>query len=64
MKLGESGEAFFVEECPEEDVEELPDNLATSPIPSNHFPEKYLNNNNIENDNDTKEKYVRFAKII
>ncbi|XP_065367540.1 phosphatidate phosphatase LPIN3 isoform X3 [Calliphora vicina] len=55
MKLGESGEAFFVEECPEEDVEELPDNLATSPIPSNHFPEKYLNSNNIENDAD-KEK--------
>lgn len=57
MKLGESGEAFFVEECPEEDVEELPDNLATSPIPSNHFPEKYLNNNNNnENDDNKKEK--------
>ncbi|KAM7344657.1 phosphatidate phosphatase LPIN isoform 2-T6 [Cochliomyia hominivorax] len=56
MKLGESGEAFFVEECPEEDVEELPDNLATSPIPSNHFPDKYLNNNNIENDNDKEKK--------
>ncbi|XP_037819724.1 phosphatidate phosphatase LPIN1 isoform X2 [Lucilia sericata] len=56
MKLGESGEAFFVEECPEEDVEELPDNLATSPIPSNHFPEKYLNSNKIENDNENKEK--------
>lgn len=42
MKLGESGEAFFVEECPEEDVEELPDNLATSPIPSNYFPNKFV----------------------
>lgn len=37
MKLGESGEAFFVEECPEEEIEELPDNLATSPLPSNDF---------------------------
>lgn len=33
MKLGDSGEAFFVEECPEDDDEELPENLATSPIP-------------------------------
>ncbi|XP_030388240.1 phosphatidate phosphatase LPIN3 isoform X2 [Scaptodrosophila lebanonensis] len=32
MKLGDSGEAFFVEECPEDD-EELAENLATSPIP-------------------------------
>ncbi|XP_011290718.1 phosphatidate phosphatase LPIN1 isoform X4 [Musca domestica] len=53
MKLGESGEAFFVEECPEEDVEELPDNMATSPIPTNHFPEKYLKNGtSLDNDND------------
>ncbi|XP_055689858.1 phosphatidate phosphatase LPIN2 isoform X1 [Lutzomyia longipalpis] len=37
MKLGESGEAFFVEECPEDDLEELPSNLATSPIPSSEF---------------------------
>ncbi|XP_075168983.1 phosphatidate phosphatase LPIN3-like isoform X2 [Haematobia irritans] len=52
MKLGESGEAFFVEECPEEDVEELPDNMATSPIPTSHFPEKYLKNNStLEHDN-------------
>lgn len=57
MKLGESGEAFFVEECPEEDVEELPDNMATSPIPTSHFPEKYLNNNTLDNGSD-KEKYV------
>lgn len=34
MKLGESGEAFFVEECPNEDLEQMPANLATSPIPS------------------------------
>ncbi|XP_064544236.1 phosphatidate phosphatase LPIN3 isoform X3 [Drosophila montana] len=33
MKLGDSGEAFFVEECPDDDDEELPANLATSPIP-------------------------------
>ncbi|XP_068144337.1 phosphatidate phosphatase LPIN3 isoform X5 [Drosophila tropicalis] len=33
MKLGDSGEAFFVEEYPEDDDEELPENLATSPIP-------------------------------
>ncbi|XP_061401684.1 phosphatidate phosphatase LPIN2 [Musca vetustissima] len=53
MKLGESGEAFFVEECPEEDVEELPDNMATSPIPTNHFPDKYLKNGtSLDNDND------------
>lgn len=61
MKLGESGEAFFVEECPEEDVEELPDNMATSPIPTSHFPEKYLNNNTLDNGSD-KEKYV-FADL-
>ena len=40
MKLGESGEAFFVEECPEEEIEELPANLATSPIPTSDF-QKY-----------------------
>lgn len=33
MKLGESGEAFFVEECTEVDLNEVPD-LATSPIPT------------------------------
>ncbi|CRK87769.1 CLUMA_CG001557, isoform A [Clunio marinus] len=36
MKLGESGEAFFVEECSEGD-EELPHHMATSPIPSNEL---------------------------
>ncbi|CAH1727096.1 unnamed protein product [Chironomus riparius] len=36
MKLGESGEAFFVEECSEGDLDELP-NLATSPIPTNEL---------------------------
>ena len=41
MKLGESGEAFFVEEIAEEDIEEIPDNMATSPIPSNYFPSKF-----------------------
>jgi len=29
MKLGDSGEAFFVEECLEDEDEELPANLAT-----------------------------------
>lgn len=33
MKLGDSGEAFFVEECPEDDLDRLPANLVTSPIP-------------------------------
>lgn len=47
MKLGDSGEAFFVEECAEEDVEALPDNLATSPIPASHFPEKYTNSSSL-----------------
>jgi len=32
MKLGETGEAFFVEET--EDLDEVPSHLATSPIPS------------------------------
>ncbi|XP_033251333.1 phosphatidate phosphatase LPIN3-like [Drosophila miranda] len=33
MKLGDAGKAFFVEECLEDDDDELPANLATSPIP-------------------------------
>lgn len=34
MKLGESGEAFFVEEISEEvDIETIPPHLACSPIP-------------------------------
>lgn len=34
MKLGESGEAFFVEEILEEyDIETIPPHLACSPIP-------------------------------
>lgn len=36
MKLGESGEAFFVEECPEGDLD-LPHHMATSPIPSSEL---------------------------
>lgn len=36
MKLGESGEAFFVEECTEGDLEALP-HMATSPIPSSEM---------------------------
>lgn len=37
MKLGESGEAFFVEECAEDDLEQLPANMATSPLPTSEF---------------------------
>lgn len=36
MKLGETGEAFFVEEVPENEVE-YSAHLATSPIPDNGF---------------------------
>lgn len=41
MKLGESGEAFFVQECPENDLKELPANLATSPLPTEEFSSNY-----------------------
>lgn len=41
MKLGESGEAFFVQECPENESEELPENLTTSPLPSEEYATKY-----------------------
>lgn len=37
MKLGESGEAFFVEECSEGELQELPQHMATSPIPTNEY---------------------------
>lgn len=37
MKLGESGEAFFVEELEEDDENGIPDHLATSPIPVSEF---------------------------
>lgn len=37
MKLGDSGEAFFVEEIPEDDESTVPENLATSPIPTSQF---------------------------
>jgi len=36
MKLGESGEAFFVEECTEGDLEVTP-HMATSPIPTSEM---------------------------
>lgn len=52
MKLGESGEAFFVEECPEDDIEQLPANMATSPLPTNDFSKyeatNYSNNTTVE----------------
>lgn len=41
MKLGESGEAFFVQECEDNDLNELPANLATSPLPTNEFSQSY-----------------------
>uniref|UniRef100_A0A0K8TTZ6 phosphatidate phosphatase n=1 Tax=Tabanus bromius TaxID=304241 RepID=A0A0K8TTZ6_TABBR len=53
MKLGESGEAFFVEECPE-DLEELPENLATSPIPTSEL-SKYEEHKNLNNASETVE---------
>lgn len=37
MKLGDSGEAFFVEEIADDDSTMVPDNLATSPIPTSQF---------------------------
>ncbi|KAG5868990.1 hypothetical protein JTB14_025267 [Gonioctena quinquepunctata] len=37
MKLGESGEAFFVEELEDDDENDIPDHLATSPIPVSEF---------------------------
>lgn len=49
MKLGESGEAFFVEEVPESDNEEIPEHLATSPIPVSHIAEYY--NNQVKTNN-------------
>ncbi|KAJ6642275.1 Phosphatidate phosphatase LPIN2 [Pseudolycoriella hygida] len=48
MKLGESGEAFFVEECPEDDLEQLPANMATSPLPTSEFA-KYVENKGFSN---------------
>lgn len=33
MKLGESGEAFFVEELEDDEDNDIPEHLATSPIP-------------------------------
>ncbi|XP_017772334.1 PREDICTED: phosphatidate phosphatase LPIN3 isoform X1 [Nicrophorus vespilloides] len=41
MKLGESGEAFFVEEVFDTETEEIPEHLATSPIPVSHFEHLY-----------------------
>lgn len=33
MKLGESGEAFFVEGLEDDEENDIPEHLATSPIP-------------------------------
>ncbi|KAH8402112.1 hypothetical protein KR009_009839 [Drosophila setifemur] len=48
MKLGDSGEAFFVEECLEDEDEELPANLATSPIPSSFLQLRDKGNDTME----------------
>ncbi|XP_030554752.1 phosphatidate phosphatase LPIN3 isoform X2 [Drosophila novamexicana] len=48
MKLGDSGEAFFVEECPDDDDEELPANLATSPIPKSFLQSLNKDNDSLE----------------
>ncbi|XP_017838115.1 phosphatidate phosphatase LPIN2 isoform X1 [Drosophila busckii] len=48
MKLGDSGEAFFVEECPEDDDEELPQNMATSPIPKSFLQSLNKGNDTME----------------
>lgn len=41
MKLGESGEAFFVEEV-EDDENDIPEHLATSPIPVSEFENMFI----------------------
>ncbi|KAH8376251.1 hypothetical protein KR200_011497 [Drosophila serrata] len=48
MKLGDSGEAFFVEECLEDEDEELPANLATSPIPNSFLQSRDKGNDTME----------------
>ncbi|XP_052843397.1 phosphatidate phosphatase LPIN2 isoform X4 [Drosophila gunungcola] len=48
MKLGDSGEAFFVEECLEDEDEELPANLATSPIPNSFLQSRDKANDTME----------------
>ncbi|XP_049307614.1 phosphatidate phosphatase LPIN3 isoform X4 [Bactrocera dorsalis] len=58
MKLGDSGEAFFVEECPEEDAEALPENMATSPIPSSYFPNKFDNDTLMDDTLEGKSKHT------
>lgn len=42
MKLGDSGEAFFVEEVLNSDTELIPEHLATSPIPVSEFEKLYV----------------------
>lgn len=39
MKLGESGEAFFVTGTPSSDTADMPPHLATSPIPTSFMDE-------------------------
>ncbi|XP_017061326.1 phosphatidate phosphatase LPIN3 isoform X4 [Drosophila ficusphila] len=48
MKLGDSGEAFFVEEYLEDEDEDLPANLATSPIPNSFLQSRDKANDTME----------------
>lgn len=45
MKLGDSGEAFFVEEVLNSESELIPDHLATSPIPISEFEKLFVSEN-------------------
>ncbi|XP_022912893.2 phosphatidate phosphatase LPIN3 isoform X1 [Onthophagus taurus] len=62
MKLGESGEAFFVETNSPE-TEEIPDHLATSPIPISHLEELYNAQGRRRNSISLVEDSKEFAKI-
>lgn len=57
MKLGESGEAFFVEEVPADELgddEFIPPHLACSPIPvSSGFPNRFLAHDDQDGDDQT-----------
>ncbi|CAH1128086.1 unnamed protein product [Ceutorhynchus assimilis] len=43
MKLGESGEAFFVEEIEDDEENDIPEHLATSPIPVSEIEDIFKN---------------------
>ncbi|XP_076260267.1 phosphatidate phosphatase LPIN isoform X3 [Rhynchophorus ferrugineus] len=61
MKLGESGEAFFVEELEDDGENDIPDHLATSPIPVSELEHLFTNQGrrrsfNLENETNSYEK--------